>query len=110
MIQTVCGPWLWRSVNCERTCKLQWIRSQSPSAPLSLRFIKQQEELLDNNEIPSASRKEAQQEISAKSQNSKLFRRRSNKAKCRNGSGGATACRAGQTRRTRSPVGATAKR
>src|SRR5437773_4128315 len=69
MIQTVCGPWLWRSVNCERTCKLQWIRSQSPSAPLSLRFMKQQEELLDNNEIPSASRKEAQQEISAKSQN-----------------------------------------
>src|SRR5213083_3388313 len=81
MIQTVCGPWLWRSVNCERTCKLQWIRSQSPSAPLSLRFMKQQEELLDNNEIPSASRKEAQQEISAKSQNSKPFRRRSNKGK-----------------------------
>src|SRR5437773_11144803 len=75
MIQTVCGPWLWRSVNCERTCKLQWIRSQSPSAPLSLRFMKQQEELLDNNEIHSASRKEAQQEISAKSQNRSEERR-----------------------------------
>src|SRR5205809_6654593 len=81
MIQTVCGPWLWRSVNCERTCKLQWIRSQSPSAPLSLRFIKQQEELLHNNEIPSASRKEAQQEISANSQNSMPLLRRSNKGK-----------------------------
>src|SRR5205809_6441416 len=81
MIQTFCWPWLWRSVNCERTCKLQWIRCQSPSAPVSLRLIKQQEELLDNNEIPSASRKEAQQEISAKSQNSKPSRRSSNKGK-----------------------------